>query len=783
MAATEVDSPPVVSTKRLEGSLVAPPTPLLVPNHLTAIKTFFAGGSSGVLQTKPSVLHFSGYRVGHTHKQTLRVINASKDNQHMHIIPPSTPHFSIHYTKKKGRLVPGLSLDITVQFRPTEWKYYYDCIRIHCKDDQNLLVPIHAYPVMNTAKFPSNVRFPTTPVGRTRNKTLTLECDVPVDFEFQLAVLQHHPAFVITPMRGVVPANGKVDVMVTFAPTEFSTAIMKVKLELTQFNSSPLVCTFSGSSLPGLDIDSVSVCSKSTPPAKLTKTVALPPLSHLQPGPGSKRKKSGEKTGAKTKKKELSTKSSTGEDPIRIDCPAVVSRLLTQKPSHQLLVSDSHPEALSSPGGGSDRHEREGKFLKRVGQIAKEERANKLRWVTQLGSESPTPSEMEAVLQERSRATQLYLHHYCHEPVTGSEFTHTHTQCFYRRTCRLVNEHPPVSPKFDQYSNNVWQKRQRTRLAFVRAARKVLIQVRVQRRLEKIRKLVHRLKNGTEAEELLHSQDKPEGLLVPVPLPVCNFLPLSFPKSTTHTATQSSSKSSVQITFPVKPTEVSVQRNIPLMELKVPNQYQLLGYTTMLPPLFGTYIPPGLPRPLRTGAEAERENLGHLSGVDPAFLRSSSLTTIAPSHPLASHQQPPLTVQDIETDPERRDAVTEGCGNTTILPLVPPQIKTEAYSVDIFNPCPGVVHYVPPLPHSEVTLDHTFLPLPLCPPSSAHSHPPLHPQDYIPGLMHWKPFPSLWLVANEKRDVSQPLHSQRTSVETRMQPHNANNFTLRCDRN
>ena len=53
---------------------------------------------------------------------------------------------------------------------------------------------------------------------------------------------------------GVVPANGKVDVMVTFAPTEFSTAIMKVKLELTQFNSSPLICTFSGSSLPGLDM-------------------------------------------------------------------------------------------------------------------------------------------------------------------------------------------------------------------------------------------------------------------------------------------------------------------------------------------------------------------------------------------------------------------------------------------------------------------------------------------------------------------------------------------------
>ena len=168
---------------------------------------------------------------------------------------------------------------------------------MYVQDDQNLLVPIHAYPVMSTAKFPSHVRFPATPVGRTRNKTLSLECDVPIDFEFQLTVLQHHPAYIITPMRGagsctyvvcvyvytpylldvslmkqkvcrykhvcvhctsavcvctcahaqlmytdaqslryctltlgVVPANGKVDVMVTFAPTEFNTAIMKLKV-------------------------------------------------------------------------------------------------------------------------------------------------------------------------------------------------------------------------------------------------------------------------------------------------------------------------------------------------------------------------------------------------------------------------------------------------------------------------------------------------------------------------------------------------------------------------
>ena len=56
----------------------------------------------------------------------------------------------------------------------------------------------------------------------------------------------------ITDFTGVVPANGEVDIHVTFTPTEFSTAQMKVQLKISQFNAKAFVCNIMGSSVPGL---------------------------------------------------------------------------------------------------------------------------------------------------------------------------------------------------------------------------------------------------------------------------------------------------------------------------------------------------------------------------------------------------------------------------------------------------------------------------------------------------------------------------------------------------
>ena len=85
-----------------------------------------------------------------------------------------------------------------------------------------------------------------------RTRTIPLRCKAPVDFDFQLSMVQPHPAYTVHPMSGIIPAYGQIEITVTFAPIEFNTAIMKLQLTISQFNSTPLVCTFIGTSTPGL---------------------------------------------------------------------------------------------------------------------------------------------------------------------------------------------------------------------------------------------------------------------------------------------------------------------------------------------------------------------------------------------------------------------------------------------------------------------------------------------------------------------------------------------------
>lgn len=93
-----------------------------------------------------------------------KLINISSEVMNIHIIPTQTKHFQTAYTKKvffffhcklltsassvffssdvsilftvfllKYRLIPGLAYTLKVRFCSDECRYFYDCIRVHCK--------------------------------------------------------------------------------------------------------------------------------------------------------------------------------------------------------------------------------------------------------------------------------------------------------------------------------------------------------------------------------------------------------------------------------------------------------------------------------------------------------------------------------------------------------------------------------------------------------------------------------------------------------------------------
>uniref|UniRef100_A0A672L126 Cep192-like domain-containing protein n=1 Tax=Sinocyclocheilus grahami TaxID=75366 RepID=A0A672L126_SINGR len=222
-----------------------------VPHHLLETRVFAKLKSNGVVQAEPLELHFSGFEVGKDYRKNLKLVNVSSEVLSVHILPPLTKHFQIKYTKK-CRLVPGLAYTVTVHFQPDEWRYFSDNIRIHCKGDENLLVPVHAYPVINDLHIPSHISLPPVPLGQSASHVIPLSCSCPIDFEFQVHCLQPHKAFTVKPLSGIIPANGKTALKVTFTPLRYGTADITLQLVISQFNSKPVIFTVTGSSSPYL---------------------------------------------------------------------------------------------------------------------------------------------------------------------------------------------------------------------------------------------------------------------------------------------------------------------------------------------------------------------------------------------------------------------------------------------------------------------------------------------------------------------------------------------------
>lgn len=207
-------------------------------------------GKNAVLEIRPAVLHFGGYQVDQVHTQKIRVVNVSRESQRVHIMNPTTANFKAR-NNKKGLIAPGMSEDIYIDFVPNAWQYYYDCIRLHTASE-NLLVPIHAYPVMNDVIFPKKIDFGKCALSETATKVFKLECKVPIQFEYELTVIKPHPDIEVFPVKGYVPANSHAPITIKFNPVTLASAECQIEVNVSQFNFKPIVCTITGFAFAGL---------------------------------------------------------------------------------------------------------------------------------------------------------------------------------------------------------------------------------------------------------------------------------------------------------------------------------------------------------------------------------------------------------------------------------------------------------------------------------------------------------------------------------------------------
>lgn len=165
-------------------------------NHLSFNNKFDAVGGNGLFGAYPSIAKFAGFELRKTHVLKVKLINNSPAPQRLHILPPQTPYFKIKYNKK-GMVPSGISEDIYVHFTPNdEYKYFYDAIRIHCQGDK-ILIPIHAYPVINSKKdqlIQKEIDMGRMClVGNMYTKTVEIESNCPVNFEYEIKDLKPHP--------------------------------------------------------------------------------------------------------------------------------------------------------------------------------------------------------------------------------------------------------------------------------------------------------------------------------------------------------------------------------------------------------------------------------------------------------------------------------------------------------------------------------------------------------------------------------------------------------------
>ncbi|KAL8567912.1 hypothetical protein ACOMHN_059034 [Nucella lapillus] len=746
--------------------LVEPRKQMHVPNHLLETKTFTKIGQNSMVHVKPEVIHFDGFVVNEKHVKRLVILNASSDVLRMHLIPPQSKYFSIKY-KKGDRMVSGLTLECTIEFQPDEWRYYYDCIRINCPGDENLVIPIHGYPIMSTKEFPRNFTFPVTAVGQTSSHVFPLRCMAPVDFEFELIYIQPHPAFIIHSMSGIVPANSEVEVTVTFAPFEFQTASMTVQLNISQFNAKPIICKFTGTSKPGL-LKEKTLSELTQDHPEVTDPRCMSPLDRARHNRRLKIKV--KKVPQPPSAKSIEYKGI--QFPSTIESPYAVGQVLNQEPG-KLKVKELRDTVLGKQEATetSTRQMKEARFEHAVRQNVYEERQNQLRWQVKVGDEQISNKQRGLILDARAQAYAYYKFKKREDPVPEDEYERHKTKVTFRRTIRDVSKLAEEGMMFDPYMNDVWATRNAALDRFIQAIRKVIIRRRGEQKLKSLRSFIldwgqrqpsgkvnnpvanqvnergrgrRRAKHRPRGEQ---DKYKPEQ---DFRVSASRIQRTRFPTYVPPNVKDDMAADALG-DVPVVPTNVIVKEKVPYFNLKVPQIYCLSGYQPHSSHNASSgYVPPRSVKPLRTGAPDEIIVL-------PQTPASASLQGSVCGGEEGEAEGNQQTVGEVGEEEKEKESPRDVATPQVVTILKPPEALFRPIDyppLHIMNPAPGLQVFQAPMPYAEVDPEFHLCPLPryFRQDYDTNQHAStqrkyLDREDTIRGIMSWKKFPSQGLTS------------------------------------
>ncbi|KAM9334117.1 cilia- and flagella-associated protein 221 [Symphorus nematophorus] len=697
-----------------------------IPNHLLESKIYARLKSNSLIQAEPPELHFSGFELEKDYIKIVKLINISSEVMNIHIIPTQTKHFQTTYTKKY-RLIPGLAYTLKVRFCPNEWRYFYDCIRVHCKGEENLLIPVHAYPVIDDLHIPPRIDLSAVPLGQSVRHAIPLRSSCPIDFEFQVYVIQPHEAFSVHPLTGVIPASGEVKIIVTFSPFQYETSQVTIQLVISQFNTKPFLCTITGNCTPHL-------AALSDLGAKLSHGDAAPaeykrrsPVTEVPPRTKTKYRSAKDADKSKTLRDQAGVQPGL-KPPVDVCTPAGVAKMLIKDTNK--LTSKDLKEALScgSMVGLQNRKMKEALFMKKVEQNVKEEQANHNRWQVHLGKDPVTEHTRRQVAEER----EITLHEYMvkrGDLRQEEDFAAGPPKLFSRRVLYEAGQVHKGVPSLQFCSSYQWDPRQRGLTLFQQAARKVVIRCRMNHRLTCLKKLSDSMKNPPSAKKgfdypVISSFRIKEETTSELNISSDRVFPVTFP---VFSAEDDLLAPSNLETVPVDPIDVTVTTHIPFFKLQVPQHDKLMGYLPVSAwEAFCSYIPTTLARPLRTGA---------LDELVPNELGAQFPTRVEPK-----------TLEEQQHENEEEDvSLTFKFPEALLKPL-------PANPLRIFNPAPGLQAYKLTPKYLESDLEFHLCPLPRYAALESNMCGRTHTQkkfldhkEVITGLMTWKNFDSITL--------------------------------------